>query len=180
MYTISFPSAVYLFKFSNTTFHPVASFAVNFLSVSCPSCTNTNSTFSGLTPALLLSSSHTFVTVISVLSSWTLLGLNVFVIVFPSTTLSYFSSFSVSSSFTVSSITYLISFPFTSYFFNPVNVCVQFSFSVTSFIPANAYAPSSPYTLTCNIILVISYAFAASLSVFSHTFVACFSVFIDV
>ena len=94
-----------------------------------------------------------------------------FVIVFPSTTLSYFSSFSASSSFTVSSITYLISFPFTSYFFNPVNVCVQFSFSVTA-----TSLIISPFAFNCNVMLVIAYAFAASLSVFFHTFVAVISI----
>ena len=116
---------------------------------------------------------HTFVAVTSVLSV-NLLGSNVFVII-PfawSIVFTYKSNFVWSSAFaTTSSIVYVILFPFSSYNGNSVNVCFQSSFAVTTCSATTI----SPF-FTCNLIEVIVFALAASLSMFAHTFVADISV----
>ena len=65
----------------------------------------------------------------------------------------------------------MILFPASSYTGNSVNVCFQSSFAVTTCSATTV----SPF-FTCNLIEVIVFALAASLSMFAHTFVAGTSV----
>ena len=122
---------------------------------------------SGLVLNVLLLSSHTFVIVTSVFSV-TLSGLNVFVITPFLIDFSYKSNFAWSLALTTaSSIVYVILLPFASYTGKFLNVYVQLSFSVTSCSATTV----SPF-FTCSFIDVNVFAFAASLSMFSHAFVA--------
>ena len=78
----------------------------------------------------------------------------------------YLSNFAWSAVFaTVSAIVYTISAPLLSYFGKFSNVVFQFSLAVTTFSSTTV-----PFANTCNLMLAISYAFAASLAVLDHTF----------
>ena len=114
---------------------------------------------------------HTFVADISVLSV-NLLGSNVFVITPFSIDLLYKSNFTWSSTFaTTSSIVYVILFPASSYTGKSLNVYVQLFSAVTTWSATTV----SPF-FTCNLIDVIVFSLAASLSIFFHTFVTVISV----